>query len=400
MRSLKVTVWQTTSVPMAAFLPARPAPRRLTAAAAVAMLIAVAFCTRANAQPYQGATAGWAGLSLAVGGGQLTAFTTSTGRVPCTGTGTGQDVDPVKVAMPVGGAVAVEAGRFHLAGQSTTDHGAAAEWTVDGAMSLDQREVTGTLTIDTTNVSGAACHGTFDLDAIVAPRATTTPRNATFTPAAPTTAGYNPLVSFDYKNGAVTHLSAGLSVLCADTSVLGARLDTTAYRMDPIRPSRDGRFRIQGGVLDDYKVVNHFVITGRIVGRTATGTIDASRELDVNGVVSKCTRHIRWRATAVRPAAAAAPPVFFNVVPFRFGAPSAWRYYLIVKVTACSHARRARVSVVGGPSQTVACGKSARLGPLAPQRTYRVRVSARGGRSAPVVPVYLPGEDGDWVRLN
>src|SRR5204862_2138733 len=134
---------------------------------------------------------------------------------------------------------------------SATDHGAPAQWAVDGAMSLDRREVTGTLTIDTTNTSGAACHGTFDVDAIVAPHAASAPRNPTFTPAAPTRASYNPMVSFDYRDGAITHLSAGLEVVCSDTSVLGARLNTTAYQMDPVRTAKDGRFRIEGGVLDD-----------------------------------------------------------------------------------------------------------------------------------------------------
>jgi hypothetical protein len=182
--------------------------------------------------------------------------------------------------------------------------------------------------------------------------------------------------------------------------------------MDPIPVRSNGGFRVQGAVVDESGVINHYVIVGRIHGNVASGTLDSYRYNSVGNIgdsaVVKCARHLHWRSVRSSSSAGSGPVAFFDVLPFRFGRPGAWAYYLVTKVHACYGANFARVGIVGGPSQTIPCNGQVRLGPLTPQRTYAVVVTAlliRHGRtshtaSAPPLSVYLPGEDGNWILLN
>jgi hypothetical protein len=219
---------------------------------------------------------------------------------------------------------------------------------------------------------------------------------------------FNPQVTFDYSRGVIKHLTAGVGVECPDGGTYDAQLNTTAYDMDPVRVDKTGRFRIAGAVLDTYGTVNHFVLVGRIRGHRASGTMSSYRYTEMKGSLEKCARSTVWRSTTTQSTAANGPAAYFEVLPFRYGEAGAWSYYLIVKLTGCAHANRVRVSVAGGAVKTTGCHGQAKLGPLAPKRTYRVRVTAlrtRGGRvvrreAAVPATVYLPGEDGDWIRLR
>jgi hypothetical protein len=361
----------------------------------------------AHAQSFQGATASWKQLTATVSNGQVTAFTTGTGRLQtCSGVRVDDsNTDPVDVQY-TGPAVAVVGGAFHLAGATKDDWGDPFTFTVDGTVSRDGREITGTITAGGDTVFEKACTGTWGFDAIVAPHASHLPPSRTFMPGAPTSAGLAPEVTFDYARGAVTHLSANVGLICAGGSVFAASVDTTAYGLDPVRVRKDGRFSVEGAVIDDYGVINHFKLTGRISGRTASGTLTSSRQTDSGsaGIVNcHATRH--WKASMAAAAAPAAssttPTAYFDVVPFRYGRAGAWTYYLVVKLQGCSHASGVSITVAGGPTVHAACNGQARLGPLTPQRTYQVDVTALGKTRVPqpVASVYLPGDDGNWIKL-
>jgi hypothetical protein len=162
--------------------------------------------------------------------------------------------------------------------------------------------------------------------------------------------------------------------------VFSADVDTAAYRQDPVPVTRIGNFHIQGAVLDAYGAVVHYVIGGTIRGNHATGSLRSYR-FDYAGnigdsAVVKCSNSKRWSSVRNSTASASGPLAFFDVVPFRFGHAGEWTYYLIVKVTACSHANRVRAGILGGPSLTIGCGGQAKLGPLTPKRTYSVVITA------------------------
>jgi hypothetical protein len=63
-----------------------------------------------------------------------------------------------------------------------------------------------------------------------------------------------------------------------------------------------------------------------------------------------------------------------------------------------------KFTIVGGTSKTVRCNTTERLGPLTPKRTYRVLATAIRSHGAPIPlaesNVYLPGDDGRWVKCT
>jgi hypothetical protein len=360
----------------------RRAPRRLLVTALVSFT-GMALVPAAVAQSYSGTTAQWAKLTAKVSSGMLTSFATSTGRLQ---TCAGQPVhdssgDPVDVRLS-GPAVPIVGGAFHLEGATVDDWKDPFTFTVDGKVSRDGREVTGTITAGGDTVFAKACTGTWAFDAVLPPRGGRPQIGHMYTAKGASFAN----VAFDYRRGVVTHLSARVGVECPGGSVFSAMVDTHAYRLDPIRVSKQGRFHLTAGVLDDYGVVNHYVITGRVKGDKASGHISSWRLYDqgnVDGVgVVKCHRAATWHATltptAKAPAAVtAAPTAFYDVVPYRYGRTGAWSYYIIVKLTGCAGASTVSVVVSGGPRQTAACHGQAKLGPLTPKRTYRVTESGR-----------------------
>jgi hypothetical protein len=297
-------------------------------------------------------------------------------------------------------------GRFHLEGTTRDDWGDPFNWTVDGSISLDGRELSGTATTSGDTVFDKGCAGTWRFDAIVPPHRAELPVRRTFT-AADNNRLSNPQVTFDYAHGVIRHLTTYTQVECPDQSAFDAEVNTTAYDIDPVRVDKAGRFRAAGAVLDGYGVVNHFVLSGRIKGQVATGTVTADRYDSLSNQDVKCTGDSVWRSTSTASTATHAPAAFFDVDPMRYGHPGVWSYYLVVKVTACARANRARVALAGGAAKTTSCHGKVRLGPLTPRRAYRIKVTAlktRHGRvlrRAAAVPaeVYLPGEDGDWIRL-
>jgi hypothetical protein len=361
----------------------------------------------ARAQDYKGTTAEWAELTISVNGGQVTAFSTQTARVPCPGQVF--SVDPITVALAPGTIVPVSAGRFHVEGHAETGQHRPVRWTADGSVSLDQREVSGTLVADTTDIGGATCQGSYGFDAIIPPH---TPRfRPSHTFQGKSGGTFNPNVSFDYKQGVIKHLSAWVRVQCPDGGSYNAQLDTTAYGMDPVRVSASGRFQIVGALLDPTKAVVHFTLSGRTKGRKATGTISSYR-YEFNGGSGqqnvRCEGHASWRSVAPRRIASNGPLAFFNALPIRVGRAGAWTYYVQIKFTGCLHANFARVRIAGRRSQTTRCHGQLRLGPLAPKRAYKLGITAlkvrhgktRRKQAMPPATIYVPGDDGDWVLLR
>lgn len=362
----------------------------------------------AAAEEYKGKTAQWGELRISLTGGQVTAFETRTGGLQtCAGEPANNSVADPQMLTYSGPPVPVVGGRFHLEGTTENGYGDVFRWTADGSVSLDGREITGTATSSGDTFLKPQCVGTWTFDAIIPPRQVDLPVTRTFT-GADNNRSFNPSVTFDYSRGVIRHLTAHVGVDCPSGADFAAEANTTAYRMDPVRVDKSGRFRVAGAVLDDYGVVNRFVLTGRIKGRVATGTVSAYRYWTLRSIPEKCTRDTVWRSVARGRLATNAPTAYYDVVPVRFGSPGAWSYYMAVKITGCARANRVRVSIARGPSRTTGCHGLVRLGPLRPMRTYRVRVTAlklrRGKvvRRAGAVPtsVYLPGEDGDWVRLR
>ncbi len=78
----------------------------------------------------------------------------------------------------------------------------------------------------------------------------------------------------------------------------------------------------------------------------------------------------------------------------------------MVKATSCTGGVTAVRFTIAGAARTVPCNTSVKLGPLNPKRTYRVLVTAvrtRNGRTLGTqvladANVYIPGNDGHWVR--
>ena len=389
---------------------ARGARRRALATALVS-LAGMALAPVAFAQSYSGTTAQWAKLSAKISGGMLTAFATSTGRLQTCGGQPegGSSTDPVDVRLS-GPAVPIVAGRFHLQGTTVDDWKDPFTFTVDGKVARDGREITGTITAGGDTVFAKGCTGTWSFDAVLPPRPGRAQIGHMYTAQGSSFSN----VAFDYRRGVVTHLSARIGVECPGGSSFGATVDSTAYRLDPIRVSKQGRFQLTGGVLDDYGVINHYVIEGRIKGNRASGHISSWRLFDPgnqDGVgVVKCHRAATWHANHLTapsaPAVSLAPTAFYDVVPYRYGRAGAWAYYIIVKLSGCAGASTVSVAVRGGPHQTASCHGQAKLGPLTPKRTYRVTVSTlartHGKRGTPSPPsdVYLPGDDGVWIRTN
>jgi hypothetical protein len=386
---------------------ARLPTRRWLASFALAAVLSCVGAVPSLAQDYQGTTDSWGPLTASVSGGVLSAFQTKTGRVQsCAGKpDSGSAYDPQDITY-AGEPVAVIGGKFHLEGTTHDDWGDPFHWTIDGLISFDGRELTGTATTAGDTVFEKACTGSWQFDAILAPRSSDLPVQRKFQPAA-NNRSFNPSVTFDYRHGVITHLTAGTEAQCAGGTVFDAQLNTTAYGLDPVRVDRAGRFRVATAVLDGYGVVQHIVLSGRVKGRTATGTVTAYRYSNLNGSALKCTQDSTWRSTTTAASVASGPAAYFDVEPLRYGRPGAWLYYLNVKLTGCAHANKARVAVAGGAAKTTGCRGHARLGPLTPKRTYRVSVTAlktRRGRvirHAPAVAasVYLPGDDGDWIRV-
>jgi hypothetical protein len=89
----------------------------------------------------------------------------------------------------------------------------------------------------------------------------------------------------------------------------------------------------------------------------------------------------------------------------RYGTPVAWHYYLTAGVSSCAGGVvSVTFTVPGAAATTVRCGAKVRLGPLTPKRSYRISASANDSRGAKIAlatsTVYLPGDDGNWVRCN
>jgi hypothetical protein len=375
--------------------------------AALLATASLALAPGAGATTYAGSTSQYAKLALKITtGGTVTSLTTETGRLQTCGGEAAHDsrADPVEIRWR-GPSVAVVGGRFHLAGTTTDDYKDAWTFAVDGTVSRDGRAVTGQITAGGPTTFGGDCTGTWPIDAVLAPRAPHRQISHMFQ----SREGSFSDVSFDYRNGAVTHLTARVGVECNGSS-LDANVDSTAYGLDPIRVTRQGRFHVSGGVLDGYGVVNHYVISGRISGGKASGRISSWRLWDAGGGIDDrdvvtCKRAATWHSSqATAPATLSGPTAYFDVLPWRVGRAGAWRYYLQVSVSGCLGAATVTVAVVGGPHLSASCHGSVKLGPLAPKRRYRVSVAANRATGAkhvapsPPSTVYLPGDDGVWVR--
>jgi hypothetical protein len=369
-------------------------------ALAVAVVIGVFGAGPAFATDYQGDVDSWAKFSVTIDNHEVTALGGTSGGVPC---GDGVQIDPVAFALA--SPVPVTNGKFQAAGTAKDDYNDTVQWSLSASVSVT-RTISGTVTITGPEPATHAttCSKTFPVTAIIPPRNLAPKLTTNFVDAtSPTANPVAPAVYFDYRHGVITHLSANAGTDCNQTE-FPARLYTTAYRLDPVQVN-GGRFKVVADVLDDYSVVTHVIVTGRIKGKVARGTISSSRHWDVNGTVEHCTRHLRWvaRSTHASPSIGGA---FYDVQPYRYGKPGAWHYYFAVRPYNCvNHVTAVRFAVGGGPSRTVACNALRKVGPLTPMRDYHITVTAIRTRRGKVIGkerlgtslVYLPGDDAAWT---
>jgi len=369
----------------------------------VALAVVVAFLTASangsSATGYKGDVDYWGALTVSIDNNQVTALQGRSGGIPCAGP---SEINPVLFSLAA--PVPVVDGKFHAQGTVLDDYRHPIQWSLDASISV-ARAIFGTVSLSGPPPTGSGtCSRSFRVAAIIPPTSALPPQHTTFVDATPPSSGGTaPDVNFDFRHGVITHLSANATTMCGQ-SVMGARLYSTAYHLDPIQVN-GGRFRIVSNVLDDYSVVTHVVVAGRIVGKTATGTIDSSRSWDVNGTIVPCRQHYRFRALASRPTVRSGG-AFYDLQPYRYGHSGAFQYYFAVEPRACTdHVSEVRFSVVGGPSRTVPCNARRKLGPLQPKRNYHVRVIALHTRHGKVVAhsqladafAYLPGDDANWV---
>jgi hypothetical protein len=368
-----------------------------------ACVVAVVAAAPAFATGYQGDVDYWGRFTVTIADNQVTALEGHSGSIPC---GDGTSINPVTFTLPT--PVAVTDGKFHVAGTTLDDYRHTITWSLDASVSVS-RTILGTVSLSGPDPTmRKTCSKTFRVAAIIPPRPLAPPAHTKFVDATPPRAGSAPQVNFDYRRGVVTHLSANAGTMCGESS-MGARLYTMAYRLDPVQVNA-GRFRIVADVLDDYSVVTHVVVSGRISGRTATGTIDSSRYWDVNGTLVHCTQHLRWTARSEKapPAIRQTGGAYYQVAPYRFGRPGAWSYYLAVKPFGCvNHVTAVRFHVAGAPTRTVRCNTIRKLGPLRPKQQYRLAATALRTRRGHIFGrrpladsfVYLPGDDAAWTPV-
>jgi hypothetical protein len=366
-----------------------------------ALVLALVAVAPALATGYKGDVDYWGNFTVTIVNNQVTALQGHSSGVPC---GDGSEIDPVTFTL--GAPVPVVDGKFHAQGTTQDVYRHTVNWSLDASVSVT-RTISGTVTISGPDpTQRTTCTKTFRVTAIIPPRNLAPRTNTNFIDATPPRAGTTaPQVNFDYRKGVVTHLSANAGTMCGE-SVMGARLYTTASGLDPVQVN-GGRFRIVTDLLDDYDVVTHVVVTGRITGKTAAGTIDSSRNWDVNGTLVHCSQHLRWVARSGQaPAVGSSGGAYYEVDPYRYGRPGSWNYYLVVRPFACNnHVTSVRFHVLGGPTLTVHCNTMRKLGPLRPKQRYHVTASALHTRKRKVFSrtrlgdtfTYLPGDDAAWT---
>jgi hypothetical protein len=368
----------------------------------LAILVAVlgmAFASPsvAHATQFKGAVDYWGAISFSVNGNAVTAIKGLGGGLTCA---SGTSVDPVviKLASPV----PVVQGRFQAEGVGETEWGTPNSWSLIASISI-RRVISGTVTTTAQTPTGEICKRTYAMSAVVAPRAARSPTTSMYSTQRQSAAR----VRFDYRRAVVTHLVVQAPVTCPNGTSFSADLDSVTYDLDPIQVNR-GRFRIAADVLDGYGVVMHISMTGTINGHHAAGAVSANRGQDINGHIQNCAMHGTWNsdmAATAPPPATASSGAFYNVTPYRYGKPGVWTYYLEVEVSSCGGGVVAvKFTIAGGASKTVACGKKALVGPVSPKRTYRMTAAAirSGGASTPLAEsnTYVPGDDGNWIRVH
>jgi hypothetical protein len=351
----------------------------------------------ANATQFKGSVDYWGQITINVTGSTVTAINGQSGGVTCaSGTSVGG------IQMMLAAPVAIANGRFHAEGVGkTVGWGTPTTWSLDGSISI-RRVISGTVTATAQVPGGEICKGTFAMDAVVAPSRSHSPATSMYEPHMPPSAG---TVRFDYRHGALTHLVIVAPMECPNGAAYTADFDSTSYRVDAIQVNR-GHFRLATDVLDAYGVVVHISLTGTINGRHAAGAISANRGQDINGKKQNCSGHGSWNSdmpsTAPAPDAASSG-AFYGATPYRFGRAGAWTYYLLVQPKSCAGGVTAVRFTVGGASTTVKCGARAKLGPLSSKRTYRITATAIRSHGSPITladsSIYIPGDDGDWVRV-
>ncbi len=366
----------------------------------LALLVALVFVATASSTDYTGDVDYWGALKVSIDNNQVTALQGHSGGIPCGG---GTQINPVNFSLS--SPVPVVDGKFHAEGTALDDYRHAIAWSLDATISVS-RTISGTVSLSgPPPVGSGTCSRTFRVAAIIPPSSALPPQQTTFVDATPPSSGQiAPDVNFDFRHGVITHFSARASTMCG-RSEMDARLYSTAYHLDPIQVN-GGRFRIVADVLDEYSVVTHVVVAGRIIGKSATGTIDSSRSQDLNGTIVPCSQHYRWKAVASRPSAAGrAGGAFYDVLPYRYGRPGSYQYYFAPEPRACINHVSAVRFTVAGVSRTIHCNTRRKLGPLQPKRSYRIRALALHTRRGKTVArsrladslTYLPGDDANWV---
>ena len=228
--------------------------RRRLFALLVVLVVAVALitvsATGSSATGYKGDVDYWGALTVSIDHNQVTALQGRSGGIPCAGP---SQINPVLFSLSA--PVPVVNGKFHAQGTALDDYRHPIQWSLDASISVT-RTILGTVSLSgPPPIGSGTCSRTFRVAAIIPRRARDEIEKigeqveAALKDSPGRTA---PDVNFDFRHGVITHFSARATTMCGQ-SVMGARLYSTAYHLDPIQVN-GGRFRIVADVLDDYSV--------------------------------------------------------------------------------------------------------------------------------------------------
>ncbi len=353
-----------------------------------------------SATGYHGAVGYQGAFTVTIVKNEVTALRGQSGAINCSD-GYRVESAPFALASPV----PVTDGKFEASGTASKEGDDPIQWSLEATVSVS-RKIVGSVTVtgaDPLNPT-VTCSKTFPVEAIIPPERIGGHSHTNFTRAPLRAPHWETNLHFDYRHGVITHLRANVSTECPDSGWLPGSFYSTAYRLDPIQVNR-GRFRVETDVLDSRDVVTHVVISGRIKGRVARGTLSASREEAVGDSTDRCAVHTIWKAQSLRPQPTLGI-AWYSVQPYRWGHSGHWSYYVAARPNGCANGVTAvGFSIVGGPARTVACNETRKLGPLRPKRNYHIKATAIrtrhgrviGRRKIGISVVYVPGDDAYWA---
>ncbi|MEA2494528.1 MAG: hypothetical protein QOJ29_2439 [Thermoleophilaceae bacterium] len=380
-------------------------PTRLLLIIAVLVALCAPSTAQAATQTYKGNTDFWQDLDVTVTEGQITHFKGIVGAVACN-TESGEYMgESDNWSFDTNGPFPIVDGHFHFVTPPTESDSRGGESTVTVDGDLRDGVLQGTVTVHMDGfVADSTCHATVAFEAATAPKPINySSRKPNFTGAP---------VSFRYSRGRITQLLATGYAFCGNDQDNQVSLSwySNANHADPISVDKRGRFQIDtmGVDIGSTKHVIHVVLAGQIKGDRATGTLTLTGRNGNHGKYADCRFQKHWSAVTTGPVAGPNEPLAtFSTLPLRTGRAGSYQYWLQIRTQGCTNASRVQVKVAGR-ARFASCFDRIVIGPLAPKRIYAVSATAvqykhgkiRRRGPANTRDVYLPGEDGYWVKTD